>query len=126
MKKIEVASADIYYKDTKGKTYHLIEEKQIFKDGTEKIRKDRLKQSISEKINDDESPTEGIIRGIKEELGISKNIKPIKIWEEEVIDKGAIYKLHRFICFLNKKQFKKDGYVEKQKEKTSYFKWIEK
>ena len=52
-----------------------------------------LESSLSEKIKADEIPIDGIIRGT------------------------------RFSCKLNRNQYKPNGYIEVQKDKTVYFVW---
>jgi hypothetical protein len=125
---IHVVSANIYYEDTFG-MFILKEDKQVFKGGRTKTRS--LNTSLSEKIGPNEIPLEGIVRGIKEELNItisSDQIKEVSKFNESRESNSfpglsTIYMGTRFSCRLNRDQYKPNGYIEVQNDKTVYFKW---
>ncbi len=130
VRRIFVCTANIYYKDKNSKTYILKEEKQIFKNG--KIRKRNLSTSMSEKMNLGENPLQAITRGIQEELGTCNKIdirrKGRRSKKRKSISYPGIlteYIYYDFEAFLNEKQFKKEGYEEKQNKKTTKFIWEE-
>ena len=129
-RKVEVSGADVLYTSPEGKKYRLKESKQIFKDGRERHRD--LGQAVSEKIKLNEKPTEAIIRGITEELGINGPISFTNIGiEQKVIDSPSYpgflsqFTTHKFRLELNDEQFNPKGYIEKQSDKNTYFIWEE-
>ena len=130
VREIEFVMCEIYYSEGE-KTYKLIEEKQVFKDG--RVRRRDKKSSVSEKMKIGEDPLESLIRGIEEELSISVDAGQIqigdKIEKEDISDSfpGLItkYNGYNFTCFLNKFQYDPTGYQEKQKDKSTYFTWAQ-
>ena len=130
LRRVVVAGADIYYQSPEGKKYRLKEERQVFKDGRERHRD--LGQAVSEKIKPDEEPEIAMIRGIKEELGISGEITLTKIRtdEQKIISPSypgleSQYINHKFQTILTDKQFRPEGYIEEQTDKSTYFIWEE-
>ena len=126
---VEIATADIFYRDKDGITWKLKEEKQVFKDGRIRIRV--RERSISEKILPKESTIEAIKRGIYEELGISSpslNIQEEGSETHSFISWSypglqSIYLNYYFLIELDEEHFRPEGYIEKQEEKTNYFIW---
>ncbi len=128
IRKIEVASAIVWYRSVDGDTYLLSEDRQVFKDGRERKRK--LPSSISEKIQPDESPDKAIIRGIQEELGIKDEVD--LDWDSTTDDVResesypglkTSYLTYYYEVKLNDQQFNPQGYIEYQDDKTTYFVW---
>ena len=130
LRKVVVGGADVFYVSPEGKKYRLKEDRQVFKDGRERRRD--LGQAVSEKMKPDENPNDAIIRGIREELGIGGEI----ILTETATDEQLLtspsypglqsqYIRHKFEAILNQKQFKQNGYVEEQPDKSTYFIWEE-
>ena len=124
-----VGNAIIYYISSEGKKYRLREEKQIFKDGRER---QRALFHVSEKIKTTEDPKEAMTRGIKEELGIKSeiNLTQIDTNIELLISPSypglqTQYILHKFETILNDEQFKPEGFIEEQPDKSTYFVWEE-
>lgn len=130
-RKVSVASVHIYYTDEDGKKFKLIESKQVFKDGRERVR--RLDRSVSEKLKLNESAEDGALRGIKEELGILTEIvlNKLDIQTEKMLSPYSYpnlrseYTTHHFDCNLNNNQFDSNGYIERQDNLTTYFIWEE-
>ena len=125
---VVVGGADVLYDSRDGQRYRLIEEKQVFADGRE--RKRDLGQAVSEKMKPDEDPTEAMIRGIREELGISGDVVISYHGESQRTllspsYPGLVprYLNHKFTVFLQDEQFNPYGYVEKQSDKSTYFVW---
>jgi len=121
---IEFVMCEIFYKGLK-----LKEEKQIFKDGRERTRV--KESSMSEKMEIGEDPLDSLIRGIGEELGVV-------VREDQLIPDGSInresesvsfpglttrYLGHKYSCTFNESQYNPEGYVEHQKDKSTYFIW---
>jgi hypothetical protein len=130
LREIEFAMCEMFYRDGKN-LFKLIEKKQVFNDGRTRIRD--KESSVSEKIMIGEDPLESLIRGVKEELGIIlgesqiEEVGDVKKTESSQSFPGLItkYSGHNFTCFLNQDQYNPNGYVEVQKDKSTYFIWEE-
>jgi hypothetical protein len=129
IREIEFVMSEIFYK--KGnETFKLIEEKQIFVDGRERVR--QKDSSVSEKIKIGEDPHESLKRGIEEELGLDLTDSQIEtkgVFNEEEVSNSfpgltTRYKGNKFTCYLDDTQYNPNGYKEVQKDKTTYFSWI--
>ena len=130
-RKVGVVYAKIIYCDkATGVRYALKEEKQVFSDGRERVRK--IDFSMAEKMKSGENPKIAIKRGVAEELGISGKLK--------ITPKGKVVKIknsssypgliteyifYSFLIELDKNQFNPDGYTEKEGSTglTSSFCW---
>ena len=125
---ISTAAINVFYAQEE-KTFVLVEEKQLFRDGRKRIR--TLTSSLGEKIRALETPEEAARRGLKEELSIAERIPLIGSGKEvRQLNPSKSYPgiytaniLHRFDIFLPEKFYRAEGYVEMQKDKTSYFVW---
>lgn len=107
----------------------LLEEKQVFADGRIRIR--NLSTSIGEKLKPGESPEEGALRALKEELKIYTEYSfsnfEERNWEVKSTSFPGLRTKNNFYItnlFLKNKDFHKKGYVERQEDKTSYYTWI--
>lgn len=126
---IEFVGVKIYYRNENGETWTLKEDRQEFKDG--RIRRREMPNSVSEKMITGEDAALAAARGIKEELGIEIEKNQLTKRQDLFYNGGSLsypglktkYKGHKFICYLNKSQFNEEGYVENQKDKSTYFKW---
>ena len=122
---IDFVGVKVFYKDL-----FLKEDRQEFKDG--RVRRRDIKASVAEKMKPNEDPMESVIRGMEEELKIKvdpsqiKSTKPLSYSQSSKSYPGleTKYNEYPFICHLNDKQFKSDGYIEVQKDKSTFFKWI--
>ena len=127
---IEFVGVKVYYDDEDGNRWYLKEFEQIFKDG--RVRKRSMKSSVSEKMKAGEDPLESALRGVKEELGID-------VVESQLTGRRDIsfngdsqsypglqtkYKGYQFTTIFNNEQYKAEGYVEVQEDKSTYFKWM--
>lgn len=129
---IEFVGIKVYHKDEDGNLYVLKEDRQEFNDG--RVRRRNMPTSVAEKMIFGESPTVAAIRGLKEELSISVSASQLIKHKELKYDGSSMsypglktkYKGHQFTCFLEKSQFNPLGYIEIQKNKKTYFKWIKK
>jgi hypothetical protein len=128
---VEFVGVNIFYKDKSGNIYHLKEDRQEFKDG--RVRR-RETSSMSEKTKPGENPVEAAMRGLQEELNV-------KVTAGQLINKKDFSKSEvsnsypgleskyvgfKFDCFLNDDQYKENGYIEIQKDKSTYFIWKKK
>ena len=130
LRKVVVGVADVFYVSPEGKKYRLKEDRQVFKDGRERRRDSG--QAVSEKMKPDENPNDAMIRGIREELGIEGEIILAETGADEQLLTSPSYPglqsqyiRHKFEAVLNQEQFREDGYVEKQPDKSTYFVWEE-
>lgn len=129
-REVNVASGNVYFKSPDGKTYRLREEKQIFNYNRERRR--TLLRSVSEKMKFAEQPIPSMKRGIREELGITGDIKVKMISQMDETRPsssypGLISKTHIYIFEINLKddQYCPEGYVEHQIDKSTFFVWEE-
>lgn len=110
----------------------LKEDYQKFKDG--RVRRRKMDASVAEKLDKNDKDLVGaVIRGIKEELDITINNSQISEngKNRQIMDSMSYPGLHsivdlfKYTVILNDTQYKSDGYVENQEDKSTYFKWIE-
>ena len=127
---IEFVGVRVYYRDKNSEKWALVEDRQEFKDG--RVRERNMQSSVSEKMKFGEDPVMSAIRGVEEELGIEISESQLLKRRDIFYDQGSMsypglktkYKGHQFTCWLNDSQFDKDGYVEEQEDKSTFFKWI--
>lgn len=128
--RMHVVNVDVFYKDESGNKFYLIEERQVFKNNSERKRT-WLPTSLAEKMKPKETPEEATKRCLQEELGIigTLDMKYEKA-QEEFVPSSATYPgvsvkrtAHVFTLYLTKNQFKPEGYIETQPDKTTYFTW---
>lgn len=127
---IEFVGIKIYFIDKDENIWFLKEDRQEFKDG--RTRRRNMPTSVAEKMKSGEDPELSAIRGIKEELGfIIEETQLIKRRDLQ-FNGGSLsypglttkYKGHQFTCYINENQFEPGGYVEKQKDKSTFFTWV--
>lgn len=126
-----VVMVTIYFKQD-GKTLKLVEDRQVFKNG--QVRRRSIGTSLSEKVSPNESLEQAMIRGFKEELGITEHLHLVQ--KETTLDKlvtsvsyPGLHCMYSFTTFedilLPPHLFKADGYVEEQQDKKTFFLWKE-
>lgn len=127
---VVVGTALVQYNSPDGKTYILREEKQVFKDGRERRR--NMEQSVFEKMKPDENPEEAMVRGVQEELGITTPVHLTEVGTDEQNISSPSYPglisqyiKHHFKTTLNDDQYKPEGYIEEQSDKSTFFVWKE-
>ncbi len=113
--------------------YRLVEERQEFANGV--VRPREGDRSVSEKIQAGESPKAAMIRGIREELGIDAYVhkgltrdsrRPRKRFKASAVSYPGLAVEHiefQFTWLMPIECFRPEGYVERQKRKTTYFVW---
>ena len=132
IRSIEFVGVRIYHKDKDNVTWVLKEDKQEFKDG--RTRRRNMPSSVSEKMKFGEDSLISAIRGIKEELGVGVEGHQLIKMRDLFYNGGSQsypglrtrYKGHQFTCFFNDDQFDENGYIEVQKDKSTFFKWFKK
>lgn len=126
---IEFVGIRILYKDKNNQTWLLVEDRQEFKDG--RVRRRNMPSSVSEKMKFGEDSLVSAIRGIREELDIKIESSQLRKHRPLYYNGGSQsypglrskYKGHQYTCYLDETQFKEGGYVEIQKDKSTFFKW---
>jgi len=126
---IEFVGVKIYYRKEE-ELWMLKEDRQEFNDG--RIRRRNLPSSVAEKMISGESSIEAAVRGISEELGIKISSAQLTKKKDINYNGGSMsypslrtkYKGYGFTCFFTDEQFKKEGYIEFQTTKKTYFKWV--
>lgn len=126
---IEFVGVKIFYKDEDGTKYTLKEDRQEFRDG--RTRRRTMQASVSEKMKFGEDPELSAVRGVNEELGINIDKSQLIKHRDLSYDGGSQsypglkskYKGHVFNCDITKDQYNPEGYVERQKDKSTYFVW---
>lgn len=127
---IEFVGVKVYYDDEDGNKWYLKEFEQIFKDG--RTRRRSMKSSVSEKMKSGEDPLESAVRGVAEELGITVQKEQLQDGKDISFNGDSAsypglqtkYKGYQFTMSLTKEQYNPEGYVEKQSDKSTYFKWM--
>lgn len=126
---IEFVGIRMFYKDKDNNVYTLKEDRQEFKDG--RVRRRDMQSSVSEKMVFGEDPVESAVRGIEEELNVKVRSSQLKKWRDLNYDGGSQsypglktkYKGHQFTCYIDDTQYKSEGYIEVQKDKSTFFVW---
>ncbi len=119
-----------FYTNSQQERFQLVEEKQVFKNGQTRERGHRF---IAEKLKAGESPEQGALRGLAEELQISgPDVHVLSLFEENKCDtiespdyRGiqTTYNTWVFSCEISDFHYKK-YYVENQEDKQIFFSWI--
>lgn len=137
LRRVVVGGADVFYTSPDGKRYRLSEDRQVFadsdgEDGESRERRRNLGHSVSEKMKPNEDPEEAMVRGIREELGVEGEIDLTATGTEEQLRSSPSYPglqsqyiRHGFEATLSDQQFRPEGYVEIQEDKSTYFVWKE-
>lgn len=124
----EGSTVTVYYRDG-ARLLRLVEAKQVFKDGRERVR--NLPTSVGEKLAHGEDPYAAAHRALTEELGITERLT---LYLDAPSTKGPIpspsfpglytrYTMHNYHVYLPEDLYHPEGYVERQKDKSSYFVW---
>ena len=125
-----VTGAITYLDEETHQLYRLKEDRQVSKVDESIKKRPHLHGAVAEKMKVGEDPVRSVLRGIKEELGISGNFET---GEEKLIEESrttesypglnSIYKVHVVPVRIDESNFKPEGYVENQEKKTNYFVW---
>jgi len=127
VRQVSVAQADITFRGPEG-LLKLVELRQVFTDG--RVRERNNAFSLAEKMEPGEDPAQAIERGIREELGVEGDL-PIQFVGEEC--EGMFspsypglfseYRFFRYTVEFWADQYRPEGYIETQPDKTTYFGW---
>lgn len=130
----EGVAVNIFYHSNNGVELKLFEEEQTFRDNRKRTRD--FPFSLGEKMKTGESPQEAIIRALQEELGIDNPNSLVENVEFELQHNDPVPSttypglfteriIHVTYMELPGEYYKPEGYVEKQPDKTTIFKWHE-
>lgn len=127
---VEGVAIKCFYINSQGERFQLIEEKQIFKNGQVCERRHPF---VAEKLQFNESPLQGALRGLAEELQISgPDVHLIALPQENKSDtidcptyKGiqSSYNTSVFYCEIPHALYR-SFYIEEQEDKQTFFSWI--
>jgi len=111
-----------------GTRYKLREDRQVFRNGSERRR--TLPTSIGEKARPDEDMEAGVRRAIAEELGIHEYVRLTDNGSATLVRYSQTYggmptEMHMRYAEVEivSADFRPEGYVEEQAEKSIYFVW---
>lgn len=128
VRRVQFVGARVLYKNN-GSWLRLYETKQVFKDGRIRTRKN-MPYSMAEKFKTGEDPKKVIIRGLDEELNIQVDTNQFTFYNRTEIENNEDYPGiisyhvgYEFLVILTDEQYKKEGYIEHQKDKDVYFNW---
>jgi hypothetical protein len=130
IRKVSFIGGIILYKKD-GEWLRLKEDKQVFVDGRTRVRK-KMPYSLAEKFKTGEDHKNVVIRGAKEELDLTIDESQISYYNERVFieessqDYPGLKTEHtgyEYLIILNEDQYKPEGYIEKQADKSVYFGW---
>ena len=132
VRSIEFVGIRIFYKDKDNVKWELKEDKQEFRDG--RTRRRNMQSSVSVKMKFGEDPIYSAVRGIKEELNVDVETHQLRKMRDIGYNGGSQsypglrtkYKGYQFTCFFNDEQYDPIGYIEVQKDKSTFFKWVKK
>lgn len=135
-RKISVVSICCYHNTSQGQRLRLIEEKQVLKSGEERRR---AQPFVAEKVKPGETAQAAALRGLKEELDVSGPeiaVSSIEPNPENGLKRSALedsksfpglmtfYDRHYFQTEIPEKNYRPEGYIEKNPEgTTTYFVW---
>lgn len=132
-RKIRSLFVDVYYTDPENqKKYHLVEKEQVFKDGQRRVR-DQL-CSVAEKLTlFEQADKQSVIRALREELNVTvpdQGIMKVDMYTTLSHSKSypgieTLNEIHCYNVYFSPQEFKPEGYVEYQEDKSNYFIWVE-
>lgn len=131
LRTVRVVALTVTYHDDQNKLV-LVEEKQVFRNGRERIR--NLESSLGEKMTVGELPEQAARRALAEELQITGDENEFTFdfmgenfkGPEESPSYPGLNTRYQFFAFsvdLPPRMFKPEGYIEEQDDKTTYFVW---
>ena len=130
IRKVRIIWLKIYFvKVNINKRFCLIEKRQEFIDG--RVRSRNQDWSLAEKLKSDEKPDQqSIARAISEELGIDSPVTAKFLKQHFETANSMSYpglttcsENYFYEVYLTNEQFKPEGYIEFQDDKTTYFVW---
>ena len=132
IRNIDYVAIEVYF-STSNQIFRLREDRREFKNGFIETRDSEF-ESVFEKMKKGENATDAAFRGIEEELGIeSEGIRLLMRQTEPLIYPPqesnsypgipSVHTKYSLNALIDEKYFNHNGYIERQKDKTTYFKW---
>lgn len=128
IRRVELVHIDVRYR-SEGVELQLVEDRQEFKDGRSRRRG---LTGISEKMKPGENPVVSARRALIEELGVNDQLNFESLDTEEGTQTSPSYPglttgylRHEMQITLPNSAFRREGYVEDQSDKSTYFVWKE-
>lgn len=125
---VSVVWVDVFGHDNQGRRWHLREDRQVFRDGRERRR--QLQTSLGEKMLPDEDIIAATQRALVEELGVVGTSAVEYLGSEQTVHTPisypgleSRYDTHVVRIEITSDQFRADGYVEHQADKSTFFVW---
>lgn len=120
---------EVRYQALNGSLYRLVEQKQVFNDGRERVRS--LPCFLGEKIKAGEDLAFVVVRGIGEELGIEIDVSRVTALGHEYQETESFsypglitrYDKYTFLVNLADGEYRSEGYMEDDGKKYTYFVW---
>jgi hypothetical protein len=123
-----VAGVNVFAELPDGSRYRLREDRQVFRNGAERQRS--LPTSLGEKVKPGETTEVAVRRAIHEELGIAEVAGLTELGTERVVRRSQTYggmqtelEMRLAEILLAPADFRPEGYIEHQDDKSVYFVW---
>jgi hypothetical protein len=128
IRRTRVVGVDVFAKFEDGQAYRLVEEKQVYSNGSERRRE--LITSLGEKVKSGEDPEAAVRRAVAEELGIT-SLTDVELLKELIVEKASLtynglatqLLLRLAKVTISEEAFDPQGYTEVQPDKSVHFKW---
>ena len=128
LRELRVLWVDVMCELSNGDIYVLREDRQEFKDG--RVKRRALNASLGEKLKPGETPEDAVQRALEEELGVQRITNVYDTgYEEKTLTPDTYpgvkssYQFYKFATVIPESEFKLEGYVEDQPDKTNYYVW---
>ncbi len=124
---VSVVWVDVSGTNSDNDWFHLVEDRQEFRDG--RVRRRALDHSLGEKMKPGEDMYGAVERALREELGIED------VWTDHLRSEltqhapssypglKSEYNTHYFTAHIGADAFVAEGYTEVQADKTNYYIW---
>lgn len=123
-----VAGVDVFTELPDGSRYRLREDRQVFRNGSERRR--TLATSLGEKVKPGETTEVAVRRAITEELGVAEVASLTERGTDFVVRRSQTYdgmqtelEMRLAEVTIAPADFRPEGYVEHQADKSIYFVW---
>ncbi len=120
--------ADVLYRSPQGELFQLVVQRQVFKDGYERLPDSQL--AISKRLEPFEIGSECVMRQVRfglnilgpvrvRSLGLQDEVRP----SDEYSGLPGLYTTYNYVVTLDDRQFKMEGYVESQDDVETFYVW---
>ena len=128
VRRVRVAWVDVFGVNQQGQTVRLKEDRQELEDGS--VRRRNLVSSLGEKVLRGEANWQAAERALSGELGVRYTTVSFVGYQESfrLSDSypglDAYWEDNYFTAFLDQSDFRPEGYVEYQADKTNFHTWV--